>query len=390
MDANISNTSNAPNTTPNNSGEPEKYIRTFEGDIEILKKGGTPDLVPLASPPPAPKERLVAPSPVLPVTPPPSASIPAPAVAPIPTPVAVPEVPKETLKTYSSDFLDKVKEMHASTATVLAAEQDSVTRAPQAEPEKASRGGMLYVIAGVVLLVAGAAGAYVTYSHYLTASLPVMPVLSVSAPIFVDEREQISGTGPALLQAIKESMSRPLASGSVRLLYFANATSTGSVFSALRTSAPGILSRNVNTAGSMAGIVYIDGSQSPFFILSVSSYGNTFAGMLSWESIMSQNLSGIFPAYPAVSVSLASTSSSQATTTSNMKVKVATSTSPAPAFIPAFHDEVVSNHDVRVYRDVVGRSVMLYGYWNQTTLVIARDPSAFTEILKRLATSRTR
>ena len=61
---------------------------------------------------------------------------------------------------------------------------------------------------------------------------------------------------------------------------------------------------------------------------------------------------------------------------------------PARTFSIFFFDEVVANHDVRIYRDAEGRSILLYGYWNQTTLVIARDPSAFAEILGRLATSR--
>jgi peptidoglycan hydrolase-like protein with peptidoglycan-binding domain len=66
----------------------------------------------------------------------------------------------------------------------------------------------------------------------------------------------------------------------------------------------------------------------------------------------------------------------------------ATTTPPAPLVTIGFRDEVVANHDVRIYRDGEGRSVLLYGYWNQTTLVIARNPPSFTEILQRLATSR--
>ena len=61
----------------------------------------------------------------------------------------------------------------------------------------------------------------------------------------------------------------------------------------------------------------------------------------------------------------------------------------AAGSVATFHDEVVSNHDVRIYRDAAGKSILLYGYWNQFTLVIARDPAAFTEILGRLATSRS-
>jgi hypothetical protein len=124
----------------------------------------------------------------------------------------------------------------------------------------------------------------------------------------------------------------------------------------------------------MAGVVSADGNQSPFFILSVASFGDTFAGMLSWEPRMPRDLSKLFLPYP-VSVT--------ATTTSKDAVKTPLVSS------AAFFDATIANHDVRVYRDSEGRDVLLYGYWNQTTLVIARDAAAFTEIVGRLATSRT-
>jgi hypothetical protein len=126
----------------------------------------------------------------------------------------------------------------------------------------------------------------------------------------------------------------------------------------------------------MAGIVNAGGAETPFFILSVSSYSNTFAGMLSWETVMPRDLAVLFPAHPTV---VAAATSSPATSTPQ--------TVPLPA--AAFKDEVVSNHDVRIYRDPAGRSVLVYGYWNQSTLILARDPAAFAEIAERLATSRT-
>ena len=129
----------------------------------------------------------------------------------------------------------------------------------------------------------------------------------------------------------------------------------------------------------MAGIVNLapssvvgtGGKQSPFFILSVASYGDTFAGMLSWEPTMPRDLGALFHSY----LTNVSTSTSA---TSTPKVS-------APIL---FRDEVISNHDVRIYRDAEGRSILLYGYWNQTTLIIARDPEAFIEIAGRISTSR--
>ena len=92
---------------------------------------------------------------------------------------------------------------------------------------------------------------------------------------------KISGTGVALFQAIEQSVSRPLASGRCD---FSTPKSQRpritAFFPRSRLPAPGILLRNVNAQGSMAGIMNVGGGQSPFFILSVTSYSDTFSGML--------------------------------------------------------------------------------------------------------------
>lgn len=335
--------------------EPKKYIRTLEGDMEAVKKGIVPNLSPLKAPVPA--------VPAVPVP----APIPVPAPAPVPIPVPI----QNPVKSYSSDFIQKVKETHASTATVLAAEQDAgKSGIPQDPPEKSPKNNIIYIIAGVVLLILGIVGSYIAYSRYLASSEPVILAPTVYAPIFVDEKEKISGTSPNdILQAINQSLTRPLAPNTVRFLYTDFATTTdNSVFATLQLPAPGSLLRNINASRSMAGVVSAGESQSPFFILSVASYGDTFAGMLSWEPTMVRDLSALFPQY------------SSATST------IATST---PIIVASFRDEVVNNHDVRIYREDEGRSVLLYGYWDQSTLVIARDPAAFIEIIGRLATTRT-
>lgn len=369
MDANTT----IPNATSDGDSA-KKYIRTLAGDMKIVEEGGTPDLKPL-TPPTVP----------IPVTIQDS--------EPVPTPEPLKSMPLN-LKTYAGDFSDRMKETNAVTATVLAAEQDSAPQSLQVEDEPQSSKNLIYSIAGVVLVIAGLGGAYFAYTQYYTAtSLPVLTG-SAQAPILVDERQEISGTGTALLQAIEQSISRPLAIHMVRFLFMAS--STESIFSMLPLSAPDILWRNVNAVGSMTGVVSTGGGNSPFFILSVSTYRDTFAGMLSWERTMPNNLAELFPPYPSPVAPVIATTTATATTTS---VKVATTTAPGitsttstssgQETAPGFRDEVVSNHDVRVYRDALGRSVVIYGYWNQTTVVIARDPSAFAELIGRLATSHT-
>jgi len=368
--------------------QPEKYIRTFAGDMETLKAGGTPNLIPLSKPS-VPKENPVA-APVPPKGNVPAAT-PAPAVPETPAPVSIP-IPaspppiESSIETYAGDFRDRMKETQASTVTVLAAEQDSAPVLVQSssQPESSPRANILYSIAGGILLIAGGTGAYIAYSRYQTALAPVVLAPSISAPIFVDDREQISGNGATLLSVVEKSVARSLTPNTVRLLYIAS--TTGSIFAALPLSTPGIVLRNVNAEGSMAGVINVEGIQSPFFILSVSSYSNTFSGMLSWEKLMPRDLAKLFPPYSVAIVNMNITATTTATTTP----KTASTTPAVPVQSAAFFDTTIANHDVRVYRDAAGRSVFLYGYWNQTTLVIARDAAAFTEILQRLATSRVK
>ena len=340
-----------------------------------------------------------------PVPPPPPPSAPPSLVAaarPVPAPAVVQrELPHATsapaaanatpIKTYAGDFTERMGTMKASTATVLAAEQDAGPRAVQTQSEKTSRAGLLYAIAGGVLIIIAGVGAYMAYVRFVAPAAPVILAPTITAPIFVDERQSVSGSGTALTQTLMQSVARSIAQGSIRLLYLDSATTTNmSVFSALQLPAPGALLRNIDAAQSMAGVANVNGAQSLFFILSVTSYSDTFAAMLAWEPRMMRDLIRLFPPYAVQTVSVpVATSTAMLATTSPQTPAAAAAVTPAAPYASGFSDETIANHDVRAYRDTSGRDVFLYGYWNQTTLVIAHDAAAFTEILKRLATSRT-
>lgn len=274
---------------------------------------------------------------------------------------------------------DRVEATHASRASIIATEQDAQSSrsvAPVARQDKR------YVYAGIALLLLGIGGLYVAYARYI-ATGPVTLAPLVSTPIFVDERESVSGKGVALMTAFAQSVGRPLPAGSVRLVYNPAATSSdASIFNDLELSAPGTLLRNIDAAHSMAGVVSSGGEQTPFFILSVASYGETFAGMLSWETLMLRSLAKLYPPREA----LALPTEEVATST---RAPAVTRTLAAPPSRAGFVDQVVANHDTRIYRDGDGQSILIYGYWDQKTLVIARDEAAFAAIVDRLATSRT-
>jgi hypothetical protein len=270
---------------------------------------------------------------------------------------------------------------------VLAAEQDAGPHEEEVMPEPAapkSRAGW-YLIASLLLVIAGGTGVFFAFSKYLMTTAPIVLGPTAVAPIFVDSTAAVSGSGHALLQAVVQSVRDPQPNNTVKLLSL-TATSTSNVLLSLGAPVPGILVRNITEAGNMAGVVNVNGTQSPFFIESVELYSATFSGMLSWEATMQKDLGQLYPLYAAASAQAPSTASSTASTTPPVATSTPLVVPPAP-IKGGFRDETVSNHDVRVYRDSQGRSVLIYGYWNQKTLVIARDPAAYAEILNRLATS---
>lgn len=331
-----------------------------------------PEFVAEPNPVPAPEPFFIPPEPH-----------PAPAPVAPHAPAAPP--PPATLHTYATDFSDRVGETHASRVAILAAEADARQAAPVRPVPVRQAYGRARLYASIALVLLGTALLYGAYARFLATSGPVTLAFAPSAPIFVDDRETVSGSGPALLTAVEQAAGRPLADGTVRLLYDPSATST-SLFNALQLPAPDVLLRNVNADGSMAGIISENGEQTPFFILSVSSYGDTFAGMLAWESGSGATL----PLVRALAALYPPRTDAAAQYDSTTTITVSPAPAPlAPAIDQGFTDEVVANHDARVYRDSENRTILIYGYWDQSTLVIARDEAAFTAILARLANSHT-
>jgi hypothetical protein len=149
----------------------------------------------------------------------------------------------------------------------------------------------------------------------------------------------------------------------------------GALIAALGLAAPELLLRNIGPE-STAGVVRIGNETRPFFIFRVGSYERTFAGMLDWEKTIEDDLALFYPPYPEEAVIGTSTASS-----TNAIQK---------SFTVSFVDEIVDNHDVRELRDRNNLTVMIYGYRDKETLIIARSEAAFSELLSRLASTRAK
>lgn len=305
-------------------------------------------------------------------------TLPVPPIPPVekpaapPTPAPAAESPSP-LHTYTTDFADRIDEKKASTFSVLAAEKDAGPRAVSMTPK---RNVVLPLIAGVVVLLVGVGGVYAAYQF--TNRIPGAPIVAgVPSLIVADENKELQGTGSELLASLVQLSNEPLLANNVVVAYLTQASSTdatlrvpepgATLIRALPLRAPDILLRNIAPI-STVGVVHAGNESRVFFALQATSYERTFAGMLSWESVLPEVMKDIYPPYTEAPVEGTST----------------------PAVLPStpstsFVDAVVANHDVRVLRDSRGRSRMLYGYKDRETLIIARDEDAFTLLINRVA-----
>ncbi len=337
---------------------------------------------------------------------------------PMPLPMALPviapptektaenKIVSESLHTYKTDFADHEKESGASKFTVLAAEKDA-KRKPRAKTQKHGSGPVLAIISSIFLIIIGGGGAYAAYV-YMVQSAPIAILSTPITPITPDASVPLKGTGDALLRALATQSLQQIPPNSIVNTYVTEATTTrqgvveqqatgGAFFTELNLQAPDILVRNVNP-DSMVGVVNAAGETRPFFVLRVSSYERTFAGMLTWESSMMRDLSLLFPRFSEQPAEQVVNTPLQATATSTSTANTA-KTGPQPqTILPTnmpdqtqpmgqFVDEVVANHSARALMDGAGRTLLIYGYADKQTLLIARNEAAFTLLISRLHTA---
>lgn len=324
----------------------------------------------------------------------------APVVLEVAVPIASVEEGSSPLHTYSSDFSDRIDSNRSSTFSVLAAQSDAMTGPVSTTQKKFDSKKPLYMaIGGVLLLILAGAGSYGAY-RYVAQKSTVMLIETVSSLVFADERVELTGEGASLQNAMVASLTQPLGANKVRVFYMTSSSSTpargtftsilpgGVLLGSLQLRAPDILLRNVGPE-STVGAVHAGNETRVFFILRVLSYERTFAGMLGWEQSIKEELALFYPEYPSAALPAPTI----VTTTKIVKGKrvVATTTveATAPEYVPPhFIDEVASNHNVRALKDMAGRTILLYGYKDKDTLIIARDEAAFAELINRLSATK--
>lgn len=273
----------------------------------------------------------------------------------------------------------------ASPITVVAAQQDQGTRTRRTP---AKRRGLVPAVLAVLLIVLGGGGLYAAI-NYADLGSSKEETLGVPSLILADEKMELQG--PDYRRELADAANQPLVEGNILVTYVTSASTTktgllnapqpgGALIRLLNLGAPDILMRNVDLA-STVGVVSTGEEAHPFFILRVNSFERTFAGMLGWESTMFDDLNPLYPLHMQVAEP-----QPVETTGTSTPILPPMPLNNAPQ---GFTDDVIANRDVRVLRDGAGRTLLLYGYSDKETLVIARDELAFATLVARLTATQS-
>lgn len=356
--------------------------------------GTTPGLPPLSkefpAQPPAEPEQVYVPAPAAAQPPPPLQPVERPIPPPPPPPQPAANIPEPTnLHTYKTDFADRIDQKQATTFSVLAAAGDAGQ--PMAAP--AAKRSLVPILGGVALVVAGV-GLGLGAFYYVTHRPEAAKVAQVPSLVIPDETIELSGTGGDMYSRIASLANEASVDGNVYVTYVSTTTITkqgdaekvplpgGHVIAQLPLHAPTILLRNLDPL-STVGVIDTGPETRAFFVLRVTSYERSFAGMLAWEATIAEDLGTLYPEIPVSAPQPAATTTATTTPAAQPAPTAASVATTQPRFV----DQVVANHDVRALRDGQNRTILLYGYRDKSTLIIARNEDAFTALITRLTAS---
>jgi hypothetical protein len=279
--------------------------------------------------------------------------------------------------------LKQIRTFQGDVATALERQRESLYSIQETERLKRASGGTVvdpsasipgkrkqffFLLLGSFFLIGlGLVGARLGYSEYLRKTAP--PVIAVPQNRFVTPQESIdidaTGLSRENIFSITANEASGLGADSIKHLVLRRGaledsplvTSEG-FFIQLVSSAPGSLVRAFDPLFMLGTL-----GDSRFIIFKLSSFENAFAGMLSWEEKMAEDLGPIFKTGPLVKNII-------------------------PPYV--FKDIVSKNKDARVLfaplspESTTTTPVLLYSFFDNKMLIITDSLNTLETLIERL------
>lgn len=273
------------------------------------------------------------------------------------------------IRTFSTDLAQAVRKDEMSVIKV-AMEEEKRRHAEDMELSPGSSKNKAFVgfgIALVFLTILGVGAAYLIKKN----RTPEVIQNEVKAPTLITTEAttsiEVGGLSEGkIIELTRTAMSNVgSAEGQIVNIYFTNSTygfkqliTANAFLTGIKSEVPQPLLRSL-TPTFLLGVYTKDSIRHPFIILKTTDFQIAFANMFTWEKKLFSDLYLPF----------------------NLAGDEET-------FTNKFTDQLVENKDTRVLKKDDGTNVLLYGFADEGTIIIADAPETFKEVIHRLQTMR--
>ena len=230
----------------------------------------------------------------------------------------------------------------------------------------------LLLLGTLVLVTLSVIGGWFAYQEFIKKTAP--PVVEAPANRFITPNTEIdfniaSSSRAVILQGLIQTKNN-VNDRELRHIILkegqgenASIATTQEFLNSLNVKASGSLLRSFNP-------LFMFGSlgDNAFIIIKLDSFENAFAGMLSWEENLAEDLGSLFIKPKSVGESFGTVGTTTQATTTPSKI---------------FEDKTIRNKDIRIL-NLPDENMLLYSFFNNGALIIAGDTDTLMFVIDRL------
>jgi hypothetical protein len=125
--------------------------------------------------------------------------------------------------------------------------------------------------------------------------------------------------------------------------------------------------------------IYSESNNVPFIILKIDSFQLAFSGILRWESSMEDGLKTLIRKNEIRNIETSISTTTISTTTETIQ----RNTDNLLRERVTFSDAIIKNKDVRIMRDELQRTLIMYTFIDKENLIITTEEATLVELLRR-------
>lgn len=280
----------------------------------------------------------------------------------------------KTLRTYSSDMADAIRDNEMSVIKIALAEKDKQSRNTiYRNPEETNIKKILLLIGGAIFIVGSIVGIYFIMKKNTENIAIEKQIETQNNKTFIPSDNQVVVDATTVTdingmsKLIRDQIITTDKIQSIKLIFVNKDVDTvptklelTDFLSTINTTASGSLIRSLSNEYLIG--TYQDSVQTPslFFMFETKNYNQTYPGMLDWEKTMINDLSPFF----------------------NIDIL-----SPNKVILDAqFKDLIIANKDTRVLYDQNGKGVLYYAFVSKDKFIITDNINTIKKIISILQT----